>query len=88
MIFAVLANVGATRGRGGWRTEPATRNQASIASDKSLPPLCGKARMGGDARKRGLFAGTRYRCLCLNRGAISAIRATAKINPSIQPWIV
>ena len=34
-------------------TKPAARNQVRIADDKSLPPLWGKARMGGDARKRG-----------------------------------
>ena len=42
MVFVIPAKAGIQM----IEAKPATRNQVQIASDKSLPPLRGKARMG------------------------------------------
>ena len=46
MIFVIPREGGNLEGTRGLRAELVIRNQVRIASDKSLPPLWGKARMG------------------------------------------
>ena len=48
---------GNPEGTRGKRTEPNIRSQVRIASDKSLPPLWGKARMGVTRASAALRAG-------------------------------